>query len=541
MAKLRIIVAQLNFWVGDIQGNTQKIIDAIQTARDEWQADLVVFPELAICGYPPEDLLLRSDFHQQIKEALQIIQQHAIGIDVLLGYPHHTKEGMYNAACLIRQKKLIATYHKQCLPNYGVFDEQRYFITGNKPCVFTIKNTKIGLIICEDTWHPEPIAQAVKKGAKLIISINASPFDLQKSQQREKILLQRTKENKVPIIYAHRIGAQDDLVFDGGSKVISAQGKICAHAGFFQEKLFPIDIQLGKTLKIQNAEFELPLSNEAKIYQALVLAVRDYVTKNNFPGALIGVSGGIDSALTLAIAVDALGKERVHAALLPSRYTSELSTVLSIALVEKLGVKTSNISIEPVFQAFLKSLEIDFKNLPKNVTEENIQARCRGTLLMALSNKTGKILLNTSNKSELATGYGTLYGDMAGGYAVLKDVPKTLVFKLAEYRNSISSIIPEEIITRPPTAELAANQKDEDTLPPYDTLDPILEMYVEQDKSFAEIVAAGFDKKIVERVIKMVDCNEYKRRQAAPGPRITIRAFGRERRYPMTSKFVSWN
>lgn len=533
---LRIIVAQLNFWVGDIQGNTRKIIDAIQQARDEFHGDIILFPELALSGYPPEDLLLRKDFHQQIESALQEIQQQVSGIDVVLGYPQRIKAHIYNAASVIRDGKIITTYHKQCLPNYGVFDEDRYFSPGTESIVFHCKELPISILICEDIWHSKPLAHAKQTGAELILCLNASPFNIDKSHAREHALRERVSETQLPIIYAHGVGGQDDLIFDGGSMAIDADGHICTHAGFYEEKLFPVTIQLDKPLKITTiSKFKHP-STEENVYKALVLGVRDYVEKNNIPGVLVGISGGIDSSLTLAIAVDALGKDKVEAVALPSRYTSQLSLDLLAEQIKSLGVKSTMISIEPSFSAFLTSLAPEFS---AEKTEENIQSRCRGILMMALSNNTGKIMLNTSNKSELATGYGTLYGDMAGGFAVLKDVSKTWVYRLAKYRNTLNPVIPERIIDRPPTAELAPNQKDEDTLPPYSILDPILEMYVEQDCSLQDIIAAGFDEKIVRQVIAMVKRNEYKRRQFTIGPRITPRAFGRERRYPITSKFNS--
>lgn len=535
--QLRIVVAQLDFCVGDIAGNTQKIITAIQQARDIEKGDLILFPELALCGYPPEDLLLRPDFEQAIQVALESIQENTHNIDVVLCHPQHTLQGIYNTASVIRNQKIIATYHKQCLPNYGVFDEKRYFINGQDACVFSIKNIKCGIVICEDLWHSEPVIQAKLAGAQLILSPNASPFDLYKSDERIKIARDRIAKNKLPIIYAHGVSGQDDLVFDGGSFAMDADGAVCAQANFFSEELFSVDIKINHHLEIIKKSLPNPLSNTTKAYQALVLSVRDYVNKNNFSGALIGLSGGIDSALTLAIAVDALGKDRVEAVMLPSRYTSDLSKTLAMDQINLLGVKSHELSIEFSFEAFLATLKTSFANLPVDKTEENIQARCRGIILMALSNKTGKILLNTSNKSELAVGYGTLYGDMAGGFAVLKDVPKTLVFQLANYRNTLSPTIPVAVIDRSPTAELAPNQKDEDSLPPYAVLDRILEMYVERDKSLADIIATGFAENIVRQVIAMVEKNEYKRRQAPPGPRITTRSFNRDRRYPMTSKF----
>ena len=536
---LRIVVAQLNFWIGDIAGNTQKIIDATVKARDELKADIIIFPELAICGYPPEDLLRRADFHDQIEENLHTIQQHATGIDVALGHPHRTPEGIYNAFSYLRKQQVIATYHKQCLPNYGVFDEKRYFLRGNNaPCIIETKGVKLGLVVCEYVWFPEPIEQAKQAGAQLILSIHASPFNIDKPAIREEILRQRVQENALPIIYAHGVCGQDDLVFDGGSMAMNADGALCAHGGFYEEKLLPIDVNTSPVVNVVPQKLPQPMCTEASVYNALVFSTREYIEKNNFKGALVGVSGGIDSALTLAVAIDAIGKDRVYAIALPSRHTSQLSLDLIKEIAANTGVKLTSISIEPSFNAFIENLAPVISNIESNdLMQENLQARCRAVFLMAFANKTGKILLNTSNKSETAVGFGTLYGDMAGGFAVLKDVPKLLVYKLAKYRNSINPIIPQGIIERPPSAELADNQKDEDSLPPYKILDPILDMYVEKDLSLEAMVNAGFDRATVERVIELVDRSEFKRRQGAPGPRVTQRAFGRERRFPMTNKF----
>jgi NAD+ synthase (glutamine-hydrolysing) len=538
--KIRIIMAQLNFYVGDIRENTRKIIEGAVYARDELQADVIVFPELALCGYPPEDLLLRSDFYAQNAQALINIQQAISGIDVVVGHPHKEQTGCaYNAVSVIRHSNVIARYYKQCLPNYGVFDDKRYFLSGSAPGIFNIKGLTVAVLICEDIWYPEPVAQAVQAGAQLILCANASPFELDKSDMRLRIMHKRIEESNVPIVYVNGIGGQDDLVFDGGSLVMDRNGKICVHGGFYEEKLViaDIDVKAGQPLQIISSPLPFPMSLEAKMYQALVLSVRDYIEKNGFPGALIGLSGGIDSALTLAIAVDAIGKDRVQAVILPSRYTSDLSMQLANEMVACLEIKSIQYSIESSFNAFLTTLAPEFEGLPADKTEENLQARCRGVIMMALSNKTGKLVLTTGNKSEMAVGYATLYGDMAGGFAVLKDVFKTWVYRLARYRNAISPVIPLGIIKRPPTAELAHDQKDEDTLPPYVELDQILKLYVEEDRSIAEIVAVGFSKDIVQRVINMVDKSEYKRRQSPIGPRITARTFGRERRYPITSKY----
>ncbi|MGC1853765.1 MAG: NAD+ synthase [Candidatus Aquirickettsiella sp.] len=533
----RIAVAQLNFLVGDIKRNTQIILASIQKAKQA-SVDLLIFPELALCGYPPEDLLLREDFKLQIKHALKIIQEKSIAIAILLGHPDFDSKGIYNAASLIENKKIVSTYHKQCLPNYGVFDERRYFKPGNSDGLFNIKGLYIGILICEDFWYSQPAFALKEKGAQLLICINASPFDYTKAKQRLKVTEARIKETNLPTLYVHGISGQDDLVFDGGSQAFDAKGQLIAEAGFFTEILWLVDLKINSLAQfIPQTLLRKPLIDEA-IYKALVLAVRDYVNKNNFPGVLIGLSGGIDSALVLAIAVDALGKDRVHAVFLPSRYTSKLSQKIVQTLVNKLAVPFNTFSIEASFSAFLSTLNLDPKHPPTGLVTENIQARCRAILLMALSNQDGNLLLNCTNKSELAVGYGTLYGDMAGGFSVLKDISKTRVYQLATYRNN-DGIFPDLLLTRPPTAELAENQKDEDTLPSYSQLDPILELYIEQDKSIDDIVKAGFAKEMVQKVISLVNKNEYKRRQLAPGPRITPRAFGRERRYPITSGFLS--
>lgn len=533
----RIAVAQLNFLVGDIKGNTQIILDSIQKAKQD-SVDLLIFPELALSGYPPEDLLLREDFKKQIQHALKIIQEKSTDLAILLGHPDYHAKEIFNAASLIENKKIVSTYHKQYLPNYGVFDETRYFKPGNSNGLFTIKGLRIGILICEDLWYSDPSSELKENGAQLLICINASPFDYTKPKQRLQVMDARIKETNLPALYVHGISGQDDLVFDGGSQAFDAKGHLVAEAGFFTETLWLVNLKINSSVQfIPQALLPKPTIDVA-IYKALVLAVRDYVKKNHFPGVLIGLSGGIDSALVLAIAVDALGKDRVHAVFLPSRYTSKVSQEIVQTLVGQLRIKLSVFSIEPSFSACLSTLNLDPKHPPTGLATENIQARCRAILLMALSNQEGSLLLNCTNKSELAVGYGTLYGDMAGGFSVLKDVSKTRVYQLARYRNQ-DGIFPDLLLTRPPTAELAENQKDEDTLPPYTQLDPILELYIEQDKSIDDIVKAGFAKETVQRVINLVKKNEYKRRQLAPGPRITPRAFGRERRYPITSGFLS--
>jgi NAD+ synthase (glutamine-hydrolysing) len=539
MEKLKIAIAQLDFFVGDIPGNAKKIIENAIKARDELKADIVIFPELALTGYPPEDLLLRNDFYQLVKVHINEICQKVDGIYIILGYPEEIEALHYNQVAVIYNGKILITCQKQLLPNYGVFDEKRYFEPGNETCTLKINEISIALTVCEDLWFHGPMAKASAKGAKLMISVNASPFDMYKPFIREKTMSQRAIEGRMPIIYVNCVGGQDELVFDGGSMVLNANGEVTHYVEFFEEKLELIELpivdgsvqpKITKTLVIPHTE--------ERIYKALVLGVRDYIRKNNFPGAIIGLSGGIDSALTLAIAVDAIGKENVAGLMMPSRYTREMSLIDAKEQANNMGIHYSIISIEPVFTSFLNSLADEFKNLPQDITEENLQARCRGTLLMAISNKKGAIVLSTGNKSEMAVGYSTLYGDMVGGFCVLKDVPKTLVYRLAEYRNKISPIIPQRVLERAPSAELADNQLDQDSLPSYPVLDEILERYVEKDQSFAEIVASGIDKDSVRRVLKMVDRNEYKRRQAPLGVRITARAFGRDRRYPITSGYM---
>ena len=541
--QLKIAMAQMNFFVGDIVGNTKKIVEAAKNARFHLGADAIVFPELAITGYPPEDLLLRPRFLDLADNAIHEIKRSVKGIDIIVGYPAETAAGLYNAVAVIRNGEVAENYYKQEIPNYGVFDEKRYFLTGNQTCVFKIKDVPIGLTACEDIWYPGPMEQAAKAGARMIINVNASPYHINKTRERVEILQQRVNENPMPIVYVNLLGGQDELVFDGESFVVDAAGKVCNRAPAFEEGVYLAEFSVddNNNVKPVPAKIAQPRSEVETVYQALVLGVRDYIEKNRFSGILLGLSGGIDSALTLAIAVDAIGAERVEVVMMPSRYTSQMSLEDAKKEAQGLGVRYHELPIEPVFQAMLDVLRNEFEGKEPDATEENIQARCRGMILMALSNKSRKIVLTTGNKSELAVGYATLYGDMAGGFNALKDVPKTLVYRLAEYRNTLSPAIPLRVIHRAPSAELAPDQKDSDSLPDYGELDGILELYVEQDKSIAEIVSQGFDRTVVERVIKMVDLNEYKRRQAAPGVRITKRAFGRDRRYPITSGFKSFS
>ncbi len=536
--KLRVILAQINLLVGDIEGNCQRVIELSRDARERLRGDVILFPELTLTGYPPEDLLLRPELHMRVSDALERIKSEAGGIHIILGFPEKRGNSIYNSAAHIIDGEVKAVYRKIHLPNYSVFDEKRYFREGSEAAVTDIRGIPVALTICEDAWYHGPAAESKEKGASIIFNINASPFHLKKAEERERVIARRVRETGLPLVYLNLVGGQDELVFDGGSFVMDREENIAARLPFFRESLSSLDFRIEENIpKPEAAECSPLLSEEESAYRALVLGVRDYVNKNRFPGAVLGLSGGIDSALTLAVAADALGGERVEAYSLPSRYTADMSIEDAEKEAGNLGVKFSVIAIEEPFTAFLGSLEDQFKGLSPDTTEENIQARCRGVILMAISNKTGKIVLTTGNKSEMAVGYATLYGDMAGGFCVLKDIPKTLVYRLSRYRNSISRVIPERVITRPPSAELAPDQKDTDSLPEYETLDRILEMYVEMDMCIREIVQKGYDEATVKKVVGMVDRNEYKRRQAPPGVRITERAFGRDRRYPVTTGF----
>ena len=540
---LRIALAQLDFLVGDVAGNVARIAAAAARARDELRADCVVFPELALTGYPPEDLLLRPALDERVRAGLERLAREVRGIDLIVGHPRRVEGRLYNAASVLRDGAAVASYHKQLLPNYSVFDEKRYFIAGAEACVVPIRGIPVGLTICEDVWQPGPVEQSVAAGARLVVNLNASPFHLAKRVEREAALRARVEAARVPIVYVNLVGGQDELVFDGESFVLDAAGTVTQRAHAWEQELVMAEFRRdgdGRVTPVPGAVAP-PLADEASLYRALVLGVRDYVTKNRFRGAVIGLSGGIDSALTLAIAVDALGPAQVEAVMMPSRYTADMSREDAQAEAAALGVEYRVIPIEPAFEAFLAMLREEFAGRRADATEENIQARCRGILLMAISNKKGKIVLTTGNKSELAVGYATLYGDMAGGFAPIKDVPKTLVYRLARYRNALGAVIPGRVFTRPPSAELAPDQKDEDSLPPYAVLDPILEMYVERDMSPEEIVGRGFDVATVRRTVAMVNRNEYKRRQAPPGVRVSRRAFGRDRRYPITSGFEDIN
>jgi len=534
-----IALAQLNLCVGDITGNTERIIAAVKLAKNQHRADVIVFPELTLTGYPPEDLLYRPAFHKRVDEALIKLCDCARGIDIIVGHPHYQNNRIYNTCSLLRGGKILHTYHKQYLPNYGVFDEKRYFQPGAASCVFDLKGVPTAISICEDIWEKEVCLQAAAAGAKLMININASPYHVDKIKLREQILRQRVIESGLNIVYLNLVGGQDELVFDGGSMAMDCKGNLNFRAPLFEEGIHVLEFSTaGQDHFLPVPEIpEQSMSHEEAIYKAVVLGVRDYVHKNAFPGAIIGLSGGIDSALTLCLAVDALGHENVEAVMMASRYTSVMSIEDAETLATALQVKLHHLSIEPPFTTFTECLNPVFAGLPVDSTEENIQARCRGVMLMAISNKTGKLVLTTGNKSEMAVGYTTLYGDMAGGFAPLKDLSKTLVYSLSLWRNRQSQVIPRRIIERPPTAELRENQLDQDSLPPYNILDQILERYIEMDQSPEDITRAGFDMDTVKKVVRMVDRNEYKRRQAAPGVRITQRAFGRDRRYPITSGY----
>ncbi len=565
MPKLRIAQAQINTTVGDLKGNAEKIISFINQAK-KYHADLITFPELAVTGYPPEDLLFKPKFIQDNLDTLKKIIKHTHNIAALIGFADRIENKIYNGCALIANQRHLYTYHKILLPNYGVFDEKRYFTAGKECLTFKLAGLTFGINICEDIWEKEgpASAEALNGGAQVLINISASPYHAGKLNQRELILRQMAKKTKSYIFYNNLVGGQDELVFDGATMVINPEGEVLTCARQFKEELllFDLDIDAAKKIKkekytynfvIKNInlslkikeKYPLPVHPPAKlnpveeIYQALVLGTRDYVKKNNFKKVILGLSGGIDSALVAYIAKDALGGENVIAVTMPSKFTSSATYSDSKKLARNLKIKLLEIPIGKVFGAYLATLKNIFKGVKANIAEENLQARIRGNLLMALSNKFGFLVLTTGNKSETSTGYCTLYGDMAGGFAVIKDVPKTIVYKLANYLNKRegNELIPQSIIDRPPTAELKPNQKDQDTLPPYPMLDEIVKAYVEEDKSAEDILKLGFTKEVVKRVISMVDNNEYKRRQSPPGVKITPKAFGRDRRMPITNQY----
>ena len=541
---LNVVLAQLNLLVGDIDGNAERIITSAKQAFDNQSAHLIVFPELTLTGYPPEDLLIRPSLQARIERALEKILEADLPGYIVVGFPEQVNCSLYNTLALIKGRERLATYHKQCLPNYQVFDERRYFKPGNDGCVFQIHGTRVAFTICEDMWELAPIVQAREAGAQLLININASPFHINKLEERQRLLQQRASEGGVPVIYVNLVGGQDELVFDGGSMAINSDGTCQFLAPSYIEGNYFLKVNVGANGSCQIPEQNIASNHslEEQVYDALVLGVRDYVNKNNFPGVVLGLSGGIDSSLTLAIAVDALGKERVQAVMMPFEYTSQLSINAAAQQAALLGVNYKVIAIHEIYSAFMDALAMEFAGSEIDVSEQNIQARARGVVLMAISNKKGSLVLTTGNKSEIAVGYTTLYGDMAGGFNPLKDVSKTLVYKLSSYRNTgygpePDEVIPTQVIERAPSAELAPGQIDQDNLPPYDILDQILELYVENDCSADAIVAEGFDEVIVRKIVRMVDLNEYKRRQSPIGVRLTKRGFGRDRRYPITN---SW-
>ena len=541
MAQKRISVGiiQENPIVGDIEGNLNLAISAIEDLSSNGSPDIFLFSEMFITGYPPEDLILRDDLLKYAYEAVKKLSEVKPESFVVIGYPKKEGDLIYNCAGVLRNHSIITEYKKQELPNYEVFDEKRYFEPGSSPGIFEVSGLRVALSVCEDIWHEKVIKQAYDNKADLILNINASPYHLKKIENRKELLINHSSKYSLPIVYANQIGGQDELVFDGTSMAIDGRGKQVIQLAKFKKDLKTIIFEDKEGCLEAHSEMIIPDDNELEeVYQALVVGARDYIEKNKFPGAIIGSSGGIDSALTAAIAADAIGADKVRTFMMPFEYTSDMSIEDAAELANNLGIKHSTIPIGQIYDSFSCSLEDEFSGKEKDITEENLQSRCRGVILMALSNKSGDLVLTTGNKSETAVGYSTLYGDTAGGFCVLKDVPKTMVYELSKYRNTISKVIPERIIERPPSAELAPDQKDSDSLPDYEILDKIIELYVEQDKSKEEIANIGVDKKIVDRVIRLIDLSEYKRRQAPLGVKITSRGFGKDRRYPITNKFL---
>ena len=533
-------MAQVNPLVGDIPGNVQLVLATARELLAQQAADLIVFPELVLTAYPPEDLLLRPSLDIRITDALRQLCGANLPTTLVVGYPQRSEGKLYNRLSLIRDGRVAATYDKQCLPNYQVFDEKRYFEPGTTPLVVDINGLPIAFTVCEDLWFAGPMQQAAAAGAALVVNVNASPYSRTKYAERLRCMRLRIAETGLPLVYVNQVGGQDELVFDGASMALSADGEVKVQDAQFrtgtQRALVRWQAGAGKPVAIIEPGVRVPLCDDAAaLYEALRVGLQDYVNKNRFKGVVLGLSGGIDSALTLAIAVDALGNDKVKAVMMPFDYTAPMSQEDAAAEAKALGVDYSVIPIGPMYHAFVQGLQHEFAGKPLDLAEQNLQARCRGVVLMAISNKHGLLVLTTGNKSEMAVGYSTLYGDMAGGFDVLKDVPKMLVYALAEYRNSIGAVIPQRVIERPPSAELAPGQVDEDNLPPYPALDRILELYVDQDQSLSDICGQGFDRATVERVIRMVDRSEHKRRQAPIGVRISERGFGRDRRYPITS------
>ncbi len=537
-SRLRIGLAQLDLLVGDVKGNAERVIETATRARDALAVDLLVFPELTLSGYPPEDLLFHRGFRRQVEAGLASLERNVEGIAVCVGYPEYEGLEIFNSVALVSGGRVLASHRKCELPNYKVFDEKRYFRSGSEATVIEYRGFKLGLLVCEDMWEPAAPRAALARGAELLVVTNASPFELHKQAEREQVARDRIGEVHLPIVYVNLVGGQDELVFDGNSFAMDADGTLAMRAPAFEEGIHVMEVTRQGARVVPTPDAVAPeLSDAASVYRALVLGVRDYVGKHGFPGVVMGLSGGVDSALTLAIAVDALGAERVNAVIMPSRYTAPMSVEDAAEEARTLGVASSIISIESMFEATLGALAGEFAGRPPDSTEENIQSRCRMLILMGISNKTGRMLLTTGNKSEMAVGYATLYGDMAGGFAPIKDCSKLLVYRLADYRNRLGSVIPQRVIERAPSAELRPDQKDSDSLPPYEVLDPILEAFIEEDLSVDEIQARGFDRATVGRVLDLVKRNEYKRRQAPPGVRVSRRAFGRDWRYPITNGY----
>ena len=540
MSAVRVAIAQINACVGDLDRNAGKVLAAARAAHAQ-RADVLVTPELVLVGYPPEDLLLRPSFVERqlaVLDQLRADLAGLAGLHVVVGHVAADAHGLYNAASVLCEGRVIGTYRKQELPNYAVFDEQRYFEAGGEPLVFTVNNVRLGVVICEDIWFDRAPVQSARAGAQVLLVPNGSPYNTGKQEERLAVAARCVQATGCALVYANLVGGQDELVFDGASFALDAQGRCAARLPDFAEGVNIIEVDAAGAVQPASAEADVvPYSLEEQVWNALVLGVRDYLGKNGFPGVIIGLSGGIDSAVVLAVAVDAIGAANVRAVMMPSRYTADISLTDAADMARRVGVQYDEIVIGPVVEAFEAALAPHFAGRPVDATEENIQARARGTLLMGLSNKTGRLVLTTGNKSEMTTGYCTLYGDMAGGFAVIKDVPKTLVYRLATWRNTRGEVIPERIITRAPSAELRPDQTDQDSLPPYDVLDAIMARYMEQNAAPAEIVAEGYSPEAVEQVVRLIRINEYKRRQAPPGPRITPRAFGRDWRYPVTNGF----
>lgn len=537
--RISVGVIQANPIVGDIQGNLNLAISAIEDIASKETPDIFLLTEMFITGYPPEDLILRDDLLDQSYEAIQKLTEIKPESFIVIGYPKKEGESIYNCAGVLRNHSIITEYKKQELPNYEVFDEKRYFVSGSSPGIFEVNGLRVALSVCEDIWHEKVVKQAQENGANLMLNINASPFHLRKIEDRKRLISGHSAKYKLPIIYANQVGGQDELVFDGTSMAMDGNGKQVLQLDKFKSDSRIISFVENDDVLIAEDEMVIPEDNELEeVYQALVIGAKDYIEKNKFPGVIVGSSGGIDSALTAVIAADAIGPDKVRTYMMPFKFTSDMSVEDAQKLAENLGLQHSVIPIGDIYDSFNKGLEKEFKGKGKDITEENLQSRCRGVILMALSNKSGDLVLTTGNKSETAVGYSTLYGDTAGGFGVLKDVPKTMVYELSRYRNTISKVIPERIIERPPTAELAPDQKDTDSLPDYDILDKIIELYVEQDKSKEEIESLGVGNDVIERVLRLIDISEYKRRQAPLGVKITSRGFGKDRRYPITNKFI---